>query len=243
MSRGDAYPSEVGASVELVMNELNMCNPHSLVWQSKVGPLQWLEPFTDDAIKVFSDCNESPAAHFIACLFVWPLFRDMWSKVKRILSWFRLRLLTTILKHYTNWILNIARIWCMRYVVYLSPRQYVKTNWLYWINCIVSIRLVPSKLVVSQHQMIIQYSSMHWVILYPRIWSRKQAFHPSFCCDVHIVQANAAPRARNGIEHCVTRSMAKNKDGAFWWLDLQENLFYRIMEYINLKSYYFIHLI
>lgn len=31
-----------------------MCNPYSLVWQSKVGPLPWLEPFTDDAIKVFS---------------------------------------------------------------------------------------------------------------------------------------------------------------------------------------------
>lgn len=30
-----------------------MCNPYSLVWQSKVGPLPWLEPFTDDAIKVF----------------------------------------------------------------------------------------------------------------------------------------------------------------------------------------------
>lgn len=28
-----------------------MCNPYSLVWQSKVGPLKWLEPFTDDAIK------------------------------------------------------------------------------------------------------------------------------------------------------------------------------------------------
>lgn len=34
------------------MNELKMCNPYSLVWQSKVGPLPWLEPFTDDAIKV-----------------------------------------------------------------------------------------------------------------------------------------------------------------------------------------------
>lgn len=52
VSRGDAYPSEVGASVALVMNELQMCNPYSLVWQSKVGPLPWLEPFTDNAIKV-----------------------------------------------------------------------------------------------------------------------------------------------------------------------------------------------
>lgn len=51
VDRGDAYPSEVGASVLMVMNELNMCNPYSLVWQSKVGPLKWLEPFTDNAIK------------------------------------------------------------------------------------------------------------------------------------------------------------------------------------------------
>ncbi|XP_015585318.1 ferrochelatase, mitochondrial [Cephus cinctus] len=51
VNRGDAYPSEVGATVALVMQELNHCNPHSLVWQSKVGPLPWLAPFTDDAIK------------------------------------------------------------------------------------------------------------------------------------------------------------------------------------------------
>lgn len=52
VNRGDSYPSEVGATVALVMDELKMCNPYSLVWQSKVGPLPWLEPFTDDAIKV-----------------------------------------------------------------------------------------------------------------------------------------------------------------------------------------------
>lgn len=51
--RGDAYPSEVGASVNAVMSELENCNPYSLVWQSKVGPLPWLEPFTDDAIKMY----------------------------------------------------------------------------------------------------------------------------------------------------------------------------------------------
>lgn len=52
VNRGDPYPSEVGATVQLVMNELNFCNPYSLAWQSKVGPLPWLEPFTDDAIRV-----------------------------------------------------------------------------------------------------------------------------------------------------------------------------------------------
>lgn len=53
VNRGDTYPSEVGATVQLVMQELGNCNPYSLVWQSKVGPLPWLAPFTDDALKGF----------------------------------------------------------------------------------------------------------------------------------------------------------------------------------------------
>lgn len=36
VNRGDSYPAEVGATVALVMQELNYCNPYSLVWQSKV---------------------------------------------------------------------------------------------------------------------------------------------------------------------------------------------------------------
>lgn len=51
VNRGDSYPSEVGATVQLVMQQLNYCNPYQLVWQSKVGPLPWLGPFTDDAMK------------------------------------------------------------------------------------------------------------------------------------------------------------------------------------------------
>ncbi|XP_044256655.1 ferrochelatase, mitochondrial [Tribolium madens] len=51
VNRGDSYPSEVGATVQLVMDELGYCNPYQLVWQSKVGPLPWLGPFTDEAIK------------------------------------------------------------------------------------------------------------------------------------------------------------------------------------------------
>lgn len=53
VNRGDSYPSEIGATVHAVMTELNFCNPHQLVWQSKVGPLPWLGPFTDDAIKAY----------------------------------------------------------------------------------------------------------------------------------------------------------------------------------------------
>lgn len=53
VNRGDAYPSEVGATVQLVMNELNSSNPYQLTWQSKVGPLPWLGPFTDEALKAY----------------------------------------------------------------------------------------------------------------------------------------------------------------------------------------------
>lgn len=52
VNRGDRYPSEIGATVHLVMQELHNSNPYSLSWQSKVGPLPWLAPATDDAIKV-----------------------------------------------------------------------------------------------------------------------------------------------------------------------------------------------
>ncbi|KAL7295628.1 hypothetical protein TKK_0010991 [Trichogramma kaykai] len=55
VNRGDPYPSEVGATVQLVMEELKYCNPYNLVWQSKVGPLPWLGPFTDEALKGYKE--------------------------------------------------------------------------------------------------------------------------------------------------------------------------------------------
>jgi len=51
MNRGDPYPAEVGATVQLVMQELGWCNPYRVTWQSKVGPLPWLEPGTEQTIK------------------------------------------------------------------------------------------------------------------------------------------------------------------------------------------------
>lgn len=36
------------------MEALRIKNPYRLVWQSKVGPLPWLSPQTDDAIKGFA---------------------------------------------------------------------------------------------------------------------------------------------------------------------------------------------
>lgn len=54
VNRGDPYPQEVGATVQNVMEALNYCNPYRLVWQSKVGPLPWLSPQTDEVIKALS---------------------------------------------------------------------------------------------------------------------------------------------------------------------------------------------
>ncbi|XP_054600656.2 ferrochelatase, mitochondrial isoform X1 [Nothobranchius furzeri] len=51
VNRGDPYPQEVGATVQRVMESLGDCNPYRLVWQSRVGPMPWLGPQTDEVIK------------------------------------------------------------------------------------------------------------------------------------------------------------------------------------------------
>ncbi|XP_041436539.1 ferrochelatase, mitochondrial-like isoform X3 [Xenopus laevis] len=51
VNRGDPYPQEVGATVQKVMDRLGYSNPYRLVWQSKVGPMAWLGPQTDESIK------------------------------------------------------------------------------------------------------------------------------------------------------------------------------------------------
>ncbi|XP_028319090.1 ferrochelatase, mitochondrial isoform X1 [Gouania willdenowi] len=51
VNRGDPYPQEVGATVQRVMEKLGHCNPYRLVWQSRVGPMAWLGPQTDEVIK------------------------------------------------------------------------------------------------------------------------------------------------------------------------------------------------
>ncbi|XP_050624021.1 ferrochelatase, mitochondrial isoform X6 [Macaca thibetana thibetana] len=51
VNRGDPYPQEVSATVQNVMERLGYCNPYRLVWQSKVGPMPWLGPQTDESIK------------------------------------------------------------------------------------------------------------------------------------------------------------------------------------------------
>ena len=41
---------EIEHCTELIMRSLNRPNPHTLAYQSRVGPVEWLQPYTEDAI-------------------------------------------------------------------------------------------------------------------------------------------------------------------------------------------------
>ncbi|AFZ46217.1 ferrochelatase [Cyanobacterium stanieri PCC 7202] len=47
---GDPYQEEIERCTELIMNNLNTANPYTLAYQSKVGPVEWLKPYTEDAL-------------------------------------------------------------------------------------------------------------------------------------------------------------------------------------------------
>ena len=47
---GDPYQREIEESVALIMQTLGRTNQHSLAYQSRVGPVEWLQPYTEDAI-------------------------------------------------------------------------------------------------------------------------------------------------------------------------------------------------
>ena len=51
IDRGDAYPQEVGASVQAVVERLSLPNPYLLAYQSEVGPVRWLGPSTEKVIR------------------------------------------------------------------------------------------------------------------------------------------------------------------------------------------------
>ena len=48
--KGDPYLAQTKQSVELIMDRLGRKNPYQLSFQSKIGPVKWLEPFTNDVI-------------------------------------------------------------------------------------------------------------------------------------------------------------------------------------------------
>lgn len=51
---GDPYKAEMEECVQLIMDELRsrgIINSHTLAYQSRVGPVEWLKPYTDESIR------------------------------------------------------------------------------------------------------------------------------------------------------------------------------------------------
>jgi protoporphyrin/coproporphyrin ferrochelatase len=47
---GDPYQKEIENCVALIMQTLDRPNAHTLAYQSRVGPVEWLQPYTEDAL-------------------------------------------------------------------------------------------------------------------------------------------------------------------------------------------------
>ncbi|HYE80187.1 MAG TPA: ferrochelatase [bacterium] len=52
---GDPYPKQVRATVQRVLQELGYTGQAALTFQSRVGPVEWLKPYTDEAIPEWAD--------------------------------------------------------------------------------------------------------------------------------------------------------------------------------------------
>ncbi|MBD2683137.1 MULTISPECIES: ferrochelatase [Nostoc] len=48
---GDPYQQEIEECTALIMQTLNRPNTHTLAYQSRVGPVEWIQPYTEDALK------------------------------------------------------------------------------------------------------------------------------------------------------------------------------------------------
>jgi ferrochelatase len=48
---GDPYQQEIEDCTRLIMKTLNRPNDYTLAYQSRVGPVEWLKPYTEDALK------------------------------------------------------------------------------------------------------------------------------------------------------------------------------------------------
>jgi ferrochelatase len=48
---GDPYQKEIEDCTKLIMQTLNRPNDYTLAYQSRVGPIEWLKPYTDEAIE------------------------------------------------------------------------------------------------------------------------------------------------------------------------------------------------
>ncbi len=54
---GDPYQEEIESCTEAIMKTLATDNPYVLAYQSKVGPVEWLKPYTEDALVELGNNN------------------------------------------------------------------------------------------------------------------------------------------------------------------------------------------
>ncbi len=54
VQKGDPYPKQIESTVKRVMIKLSIKNPYYISYQSKVGPIKWLEPSTENTIRNIS---------------------------------------------------------------------------------------------------------------------------------------------------------------------------------------------
>ena len=59
IEEGDPYLDQIKQTVNSVMDRLGSDRPHSLSFQSKVGPVKWLRPSTDETIRKLASEGES----------------------------------------------------------------------------------------------------------------------------------------------------------------------------------------
>ena len=52
---GDPYQKEIETCAALIMQKLNRPNPYKLAYQSRVGPVEWLQPYTEAAISELAE--------------------------------------------------------------------------------------------------------------------------------------------------------------------------------------------
>lgn len=52
---GDPYQKEIEECTRLIMKTLNRPNKHTLAYQSRVGPVEWLKPYTEDALQALGE--------------------------------------------------------------------------------------------------------------------------------------------------------------------------------------------
>lgn len=52
---GDPYQKEIEGCVDAILKNLNRNNEHVLAYQSRVGPVEWLQPYTDDMLEALGE--------------------------------------------------------------------------------------------------------------------------------------------------------------------------------------------